>query len=169
MKKLVVAGLVAMLAVFAGSVAHAAMSTTQVVDVYVGVTEVFGFDIWDNEHIQGSTVVPGVAGMGDVHIGATSNHMVPWKIMASSEGALGQNHGVVLPVKFTTISGAGAKVTDLVLTGSAQAVYTAAASEYPKTGVSVGAMFVVPTSDGYITPLTPQDLYIATIILTMTE
>lgn len=172
MKKLIVVGLVAMLAIFAGSVAQAQMDTAQNVQVLVGVTAVFGFDIWETEHVQSDTVVPGVAGMGDVHIGATSNHTIPWKIMASSAGAIGQNHGVVLPIKMTTgIAGteAGTKVTDLVLTSSAQAIYTAAASEYPKTGVQVGAMYVVPTSDGYVTPLTPQDLYVGNIVLTMTE
>ncbi len=164
MKKLIVAGLVAVMAIFAGSVAHATMNTIQNVAVLVGVTEVFGFDIWDAEHTQSDTVAPGVAGMGDIHITASSNHVVPWKIMASSTGALGANHGATLPIKMTTLTGAGTKVTDLVLTGSAQAIYTAGAGEYPKQGVEVGGMYVVPT-----TLDTAQDLYQGTIVLTMTE
>lgn len=165
MKKLIVAGLVAVLAIFAGSVAQAAMNTTQNVQVLVGVTEVFGFDIWDTERTQSDTVAPGEAGMGDIHIGASSNHTVPWKIMASSSGAVGQNHGQVLPIKMTVITGAGTKcAADTVLTGSPIAIYTAAATEYPKQGVEVGAMYVAPT-----TLDTAQDLYTGTIVLTMTE
>jgi len=165
MKKLIVAGLVAMLAIFAGSVAQAAMNTTQNVQVLVGVTEVFGFDIQELERVQSDTVAPGVAGMGDIHIYANSNHTLPWKIMASSTGAIGQSHAGVLPIKVTVLTGAGTKcAADTVLTGTAVAIYTAGTGEYPKQGVEVGAMYVAPT-----TLDTAQDLYIGNIILTMTE
>lgn len=171
MKKLIVAGLVVMLTVFAGSAAQAVMETTKTVNIGVNVTGVFGFDIWDTEYAQTQEVAPGGAGMGDVHIGASSNHTIPWMITASSVGLIGKVFGEVLPIKMTTFGGSltGTKVKDLVLTGSATAIYTAGTGEYPKGGVAVNSIWVVPISDGYLSPATTQDLYEGIIVLTMTE
>ncbi|MDD5680348.1 MAG: hypothetical protein PHI59_03810 [Candidatus Omnitrophica bacterium] len=163
MKKLIVLGIVVMLAIFAGSVAYAD-SDSKDVAVTVNVQSVFGFSVWDGELSQEYTIMPGENAIGNLHITASSNHSQLWWINASTDGMVGQYNGKVLPVEISTLSGAGVKVANLVLTSAPQAIYTADATEYPKSGVAIDTLLVVPT-----TLSTPQDVYKGLIALTMTE
>lgn len=167
MKKLIAVSLVAVLVIFASSLAQAdAVSTQKDVAIEVLVQEVFGFSLWDADLSQSYSIMPGESAIGSLHITAFSNHARPWWIDASSSGMLGMYNGGTLPIKITTfgVGLTGTTVTDLDITASAMAIYTAGDGEYPKSGVVVDGVLVVPT-----TLDTTQDVYNGTITLTMTD
>ena len=170
MKKLIAIGIAVCVMLFVGTLSHADTITTQKdVVVHLPVDSQFGMEIYDTEFDQMlSDVLPGGGATGDIHIYATSNHSIPWFVNASSDGLTGEFEAApdTLPVVISTYGGAltGTIVTDLTLSGTAVAIYSAGAGEYPCSGLEVGSIFSV-TSE----VTTKQDLYTGTIVLTITE
>lgn len=170
MKKLIAIGFSVLLVLGLSVLSHAdTIQTQKTIAVLLGVDSLFGFEIWDTEYSQTlPNVLPGETALGNLHMYATSNHSIVWHLNASSTGLTGeiQVPPDVLPVQISTYGTGltGTTVTDLVLTGVAQSIYTAGTGEYPVAGLEVDAVFAIPTQSD-----TQQDLYSGTIVLTMTE
>jgi hypothetical protein len=175
MKRLVVLAITIILGVGICTLAYAdVISTSKTITADMSVTSNFGMEIWDAEFVQdlGAVDPPG-AGIGTIHLYGTSNGSVPWIIKASSDGLVGAlpspetldvqistwDDGISNPQPLT-----GTTVTDLTLTGSAAAIYTAGAGEYPYWGLVINATFAVPVAE-----TTLEDNYSGTLVLTMTE
>ncbi len=172
MKKLITLCVTALLVVGVSAVSFAdVIATSKDVVAHLPVDSTFGMEIWDTQFDQWiPNVISGGGGTGSLNIFATSNHTIPWYINASSAGLVGEYEAVpdTLPVALSTFDGGvgltGTVVTDLVLTGAEQSVYSAGAGEYPCAGLEIGGVFAVTSLS-----TTKQDLYTGTITLTMTE
>ena len=163
MKKLIAIGIATVVLLGISLVSYAdPMQTTKNASVEVDVDPIFGFTLWDPELIQDlGNIDPGGGAIGNLHMTASSNHDVVWRIQASSNGLSGS--GAAIPVVISTV-GTGTTVTDLTLAGTATDIYTAAASEYPATGVTLDGIFSVTAASDQ-----EQGTYTGTIVLTMVE
>lgn len=169
MKKLIALGIAVVMALAVSSIASAdLMSTSKNVTIDLGVSGQFGFTMWDTDLAQSDTINPGDAGLFDLHMAATTNHNNVWRLQAASDGLDGLYEGDTLPVKISTFNGGGGPVgtfvDNLVLSATAQNIYTAAASEYNVTGLEIAGLLIVNTVS-----TTKQDLYQGNVILTMVE
>ena len=177
MKKLIVIAIAATMILGISALSHADVVEVQKdIGISLSVTDLFGMEIWEDDYSQVlDDVDPGGAGIGDVHIYATSNHGVQWYIKGQSSGMVGTTQ--VLPIEVSTFDGitggpdegtvqapVGTFVQDLQLTNSPTPIYTAAGVEFTVRGLQVGCVFVVPTTID-----TKTDDYLGTLVLTMTE
>lgn len=133
----------------------------------------FGLQIWPTEYVQnlGTIAAGSGGGVGELHIYASSNSVNPWFVNAESEGLVGQNQADpdTIPVKMSTFESGDSPLTgdvvdSLVLTSSAQAIYSSGTGEAPISGLPISGIFVADT-----TLATKDDTYEGTVTLTMTE
>lgn len=181
MKKLIAIGIAIMLVLSISALSHAdILATTKDITVDLSVSGSFGMEIWDNEFVQDmGSVAPGAGATGDIHIYATSNHGRVWTISVASAGLVGPE---TLPFKLSSYDGGGnpdplentaSLVTNLVLTGSAQPIYSAGASEFTCVGLIINGIFSMQTYNGTEPESggvpTQEGDYNGTIQLTMTD
>ena len=172
MKKLI-AIVFAVLMIFGASALSYAdvISIQKDIGIQLPVMGVFGLEIWDDEftHML-ADVLPGEGATGDIHIYVSTNHGLPWSVDARCSGLTGMYQTVpeTLPVLITTFDGGagltGTTVDDLVLTSTAQAIYTSGAGEDSCLGLQIPAIFVVKAET-----TTKEDLYDGTLVITLTE
>lgn len=141
------------------------------IGVHLPVLGVFGLKIWDDEFDQYlSDVLPGEGATGDIHIYVSTNHGKPWAVNASCAGLVGENQTVpetLFPIISTFDGGAsltGTTVTNLVITSTAQAIYTSGPGEDSCLDLQIPAIFVVKTET-----TTKEDLYSGTLVITLTD
>ena len=173
MKKLIAISAAALMILSISALAYAdAISTTKALKISLGVSDAFGFEVWDDDLDQIlDNIDPGGTALADIHIYATSNHSVEWHMSAKTDGLVGQTQATpdTLPVMISTFDGAGVGLTGtmvekLLLTGSDQTIYTAGVGEYPIKGLQVSGLAIIESPVA-----TQQDWYEGYITLTMSE